>query len=96
MPAKGHFLKIKIYGKLAERFGAEIAAFQSGLAELARVLAAKKSAERVPLGHPLALAKAEVTIKRNDDLPGVDRTMEIGGIRVTQKSDGRSGNWTAA
>lgn len=89
-------MKIKFYGKLAERFDAEIAAFESGLAELARVLAAKETAELAPLGHPLALANAEVTIKRNDDLPGVDQTMEIGGIRVTQTSDGPSGCWTGA
>lgn len=85
-------MKIKFYGKLAERFDAEIAAFESGLAELARVLAAKETAELAPL----ALANAEVTIKRNDDLPGVDQTMEIGGIRVTQTSDGPSGCWTGA
>lgn len=101
-------------------------------AELAGVLAAKKTAGLVPLCHPLALTNVDVTIELNDDLPGfqvtaevrtvgqtgvemealtavsvacltlfdmlkaVDRTMEIGGIHVTEKSGGRSGSWTAA
>lgn len=100
-------------------------------AELAGVMAAKRTADLVPLCHPLALTKVDVAITLDDDLPGfrvsaevrtvsqtgvemealtavsvacltlfdmlkaVDRTMEIGGIRVTQKSGGRSGSWTA-
>ena len=100
-------------------------------AELAGVMAAKKTAELVPLCHPLALTKVDVAIALDDDLPGisvtaevrtvsqtgvemealtavsvacltlfdmlkaVDRTMEMGGIRVTEKSGGRSGRWTA-
>jgi cyclic pyranopterin phosphate synthase len=31
-----------------------------------------------------------------DMLKAVDRTMLIDGIRVTEKSGGRSGSWTAA
>lgn len=101
-------------------------------AELAGVMAAKKTAELVPLCHPIALTKIEVTIELDDSLPGfqvsaevrtvgptgvemealtavsvacltlfdmlkaVDRAMVIQGIRVTEKSGGRSGNWTAA
>ena len=100
-------------------------------AELAGVMAAKRTADLVPLCHPLALTKVDVAITLDDDLPGfrvsaevrtvsqtgvemealtavsvacltlfdmlkaVDRTMAIGGIRVTQKSGGRSGSWTA-
>jgi cyclic pyranopterin phosphate synthase len=101
-------------------------------AELAGVMAAKKTAELVPLCHPLALTKVEVSIEPDDSLPGfrvssevrtvgqtgvemealtavsvacltlfdmlkaVDRTMMIDGIRVTEKSGGESGSWTAA
>jgi cyclic pyranopterin phosphate synthase len=99
-------------------------------AELAGVMAAKRTAELVPLCHPLALTKIEVTIELDDDLPGfqvmaevrtvaqtgvemealtavsvacltlfdmlkaVDRAMIIDGIRVVEKSGGRSGSWT--
>ena len=101
-------------------------------AELAGVMAAKKTAELVPLCHPLALTKVEVSIEPDDSFPGfrvssevrtvgrtgvemealtavsvacltlfdmlkaVDRTMVIDGIRVTEKSGGKSGSWTAA
>jgi cyclic pyranopterin phosphate synthase len=101
-------------------------------AELAGVMAAKKTAELVPLCHPLALTKIEVSIEPDDSLPGfrvssevrtvgqtgvemealtavsvacltlfdmlkaIDRTMVIDGIRVTEKSGGKSGSWTAA
>lgn len=100
-------------------------------AELAGIMAAKKTFELIPLCHPLALTKVDVTIELDNDLPGfrvaaevrtvsqtgvemealtavsvacltlfdmlkaVDRTMEIGRIRVTEKSGGRSGSWTA-
>lgn len=101
-------------------------------AELAGVMAAKKTAQLVPLCHPLALTKVEVTIEIDESLPGfrvvsevrtvgqtgvemealtavsvacltlfdmlkaVDRTMAIDGIRVTEKSGGKSGSWSAA
>jgi cyclic pyranopterin phosphate synthase len=100
-------------------------------AELAGVMAAKRTAELVPLCHPLLLNKIEVAIQPDGDLPGfrvsaevrtsgrtgvemealtavsvacltlfdmlkaVDRSMAIEGIRVIEKSGGRSGNWTA-
>jgi cyclic pyranopterin phosphate synthase len=101
-------------------------------AELAGVMAAKKTADLVPLCHPLALTKVDVTIELDGGLPGfrvvsevrtvgqtgvemealaavsvacltlfdmlkaVDRTMVIDGIRVTEKSGGRSGSWATA
>ena len=100
-----------------------------GTAELAGVMAAKRTAELIPLCHPLPLTKAEVRIEIDDSLPGfrvasevrtngvtgvemealtavsvacltlfdmlkaVDRTMVIGGIEVTSKSGGKSGDW---
>lgn len=100
-------------------------------AELAGVMAAKRTADLIPLCHPLALTKVTVEIAIDDALPGftlraevrtsgqtgvemealtavsvgaltlfdmlkaVDRTMTIGAIKVTAKSGGRSGDWTA-
>ncbi|TXI08676.1 MAG: cyclic pyranopterin monophosphate synthase MoaC [Novosphingobium sp.] len=100
-------------------------------AELAGVMAAKRTADLIPLCHPLALTKVAVEIVIDGALPGftlraevrtsgqtgvemealtavsvaaltlfdmlkaVDKTMTIGAIRVTAKSGGRSGDWTA-
>jgi cyclic pyranopterin phosphate synthase len=99
-------------------------------AELAGVIAAKRTADLIPLCHQLPLTKAAVTIAIDETLPGfrvtsevrttgatgaemealtavsvacltlfdmlkgIDRTMEIGGIRVTAKEGGKSGSWT--
>lgn len=98
-------------------------------AELAGIMGAKRTAELIPLCHPLALTKVEVRIEIDDGLPGfrisseartngvtgvemealtavsiagltlvdmlkaIDRTMVIGGIKVTSKSGGKSGDW---
>jgi cyclic pyranopterin phosphate synthase len=98
-------------------------------AELAGVMAAKRTAELIPLCHPLPLTKVEVAIEPDEALPGfrvtaeaktkgptgvemealtavsvacltlfdmlkaVDLGMSIGGICVTAKSGGRSGDW---
>jgi cyclic pyranopterin phosphate synthase len=100
-------------------------------AELAGVMAAKRTADLIPLCHPLPLTYVGVTIAMDRDLPGfravsevrtvgvtgvemealaavsvacltlfdmlkaIDRTMEIGGVRVTSKEGGRSGSWSA-
>ena len=99
-------------------------------AELAGVMGAKRTAELIPLCHPLPLTKIIVTIEIDearlgfrvcgearttgvtgvemealtavsiacltlfDMLKAIDRTMEIGGIRVTAKEGGKSGSWT--
>lgn len=99
------------------------------VAELAGVMAAKRTADLIPLCHPLPLTKVEVRIAMDEALPGfsisalarthgatgvemealtavsvaaltlfdmlkaIDRTMEIGGIRVTSKTGGKSGSW---
>jgi cyclic pyranopterin phosphate synthase len=99
-------------------------------AELAGVMAAKRTAELIPLCHPLPLTTAHVQVEIDDGLPGfridaevrtngatgvemealtavsvacltlfdmlkaIDRTMVIGGIAVTSKSGGKSGDWT--
>ena len=98
-------------------------------AELAGVMAAKRTAELIPLCHPLPLTGIEVRIEIDDALPGfrieaevrtkaetgvemealtavsvaaltlfdmlkaVDRTMVIGGMEVTSKTGGKSGDW---
>ncbi len=103
-----------------------------GSAELAGIIGAKRTAELIPLCHPLPLAKVSVEIEIDDALPGfrissevrtsgltpvemealtagsiacltlfdmlkaIDRTMVIGGIEVTAKSGGESGDWRRA
>jgi cyclic pyranopterin phosphate synthase len=98
-------------------------------AELAGIMGAKRTAELIPLCHPLPLTKVDVRIEIDDALPGfrvgseartdgitgvemealtavsvacltlfdmlkaIDRTMVIGGIEVTAKSGGKSGDW---
>lgn len=100
-----------------------------GTAEIAGIMAAKRTSELIPLCHPLPLTKVEVRIEADDRLPGfhvgaevrtnavtgvemealtavsvacltlfdmlkaIDRTMAIGGIEVTSKSGGKSGDW---
>ena len=98
-------------------------------AELAGIMAAKRTAELIPLCHPLPLTNIGVQIEIDNALPGfrieseartkaetgvemealtavsvacltlfdmlkaVDRTMVIGGIEVTSKTGGKSGDW---
>ncbi len=100
-------------------------------AELAGVMGGKRTADLIPLCHPLPLTKVAVTIEPDPSIPGfrvsaevrtkgptgvemealtavatacltlfdmlkaVDKGMTIGGIRVTSKSGGRSGDWSA-
>ncbi|BDA84688.1 cyclic pyranopterin monophosphate synthase accessory protein [Aureimonas sp. SA4125] len=101
------------------------------VARIAGIMAAKKTADLIPLCHPLMLEKVSVEITAEPALPGlrvtatarvsgktgiemealtavsvacltiydmakaVDRGMEISGIRLLQKSGGRSGDWSA-
>lgn len=98
-------------------------------AEVAGIMAAKRTAELIPLCHPLPLTKIAVRIEADDRLPGfrvlsevaanavtgvemealtavsvacltlfdmlkaIDRSMVIGGIEVTGKTGGKSGDW---
>lgn len=100
-----------------------------GTARLAGIMAAKQTANLIPLCHPLMLTKVTVEISEDEALPGlrvsattkltgrtgvemealtavsvacltiydmakaVDRTMEIGGIRLLEKSGGKSGDF---
>jgi cyclic pyranopterin phosphate synthase len=99
------------------------------VAEIAGVMAAKKTAELIPLCHPLPLSKIEVEVSPGeggfavrarvkttsqtgvemealtaasvacltiyDMLKAVDKHMVIEAVRVTAKSGGKSGDWTA-
>lgn len=100
------------------------------IAELAGIMAAKRTAEWIPLCHPLALSGVQVQVEPDANLPGLraqatvrvngptgvemealtavscalltvydmckglDRGMEIGGVRLLRKEGGRSGAWT--
>ena len=100
-------------------------------AELAGIMAAKRTHELIPLCHPLMLSKVAVTIEMDDALPGfrisaevrltgqtgiemealtaasvaaltlydmlkaVDKGIIIEGIRLEEKSGGKSGDWRA-
>jgi cyclic pyranopterin phosphate synthase len=46
-------------------------------AELAGIMAAKRTAELIPLCHPLPITKAEVTIGADEDLPGFHIHAEV-------------------
>jgi cyclic pyranopterin phosphate synthase len=48
-----------------------------GTAELAGVMAAKRTAELIPLCHPLPLTKAEVQIEIDGSLPGFRVVSEV-------------------
>jgi cyclic pyranopterin phosphate synthase len=103
-----------------------------GIARVAGIMAAKKTADLVPLCHPLALTHVTIELIIDTELPGVhcqarvetrsqtgvemealcatqvalltiydmckavDRGMVIDGVRLMEKSGGRSGRWTRA
>jgi len=99
------------------------------VARIAGINAAKKTSELIPLCHPLQIDVVDVSLRLDDNLPGVwvearvgltartgaemealvavstalltiydmckalERGMEIGTIRLVEKSGGRSGTW---
>ena len=99
------------------------------VAEIAGVMAAKRTAELIPMCHPLALSKVEVKVEPGDGglavtarvkttgptgvemealtavavacltlydmLKAAERGMVIEGVRLTSKTGGKSGAWTA-
>lgn len=101
-----------------------------GTARLAGIMAAKQTANLIPLCHPLLLTKIGVEIAEDETLPGLrvtatvkltgktgvemealtavsvacltiydmakaaDKAMEIGGIRLIEKTGGKSGPWS--
>jgi cyclic pyranopterin phosphate synthase len=52
-------------------------------AELAGIMAAKRTAELVPLCHPLPLTKVEVRVEPDEDLPGFSVSAEVRTRAVT-------------
>jgi cyclic pyranopterin phosphate synthase len=102
-----------------------------GTARIAGIMAAKRTAELIPLCHPLPLSEVLIDIQPDDKLPGLrvtatvkvegktgvemealaavsvacltiydmakvaGRGMVIGGIRLLEKTGGRSGHWRA-
>lgn len=52
-------------------------------AELAGIMAAKRTSELVPLCHPLPLSKVKVKITHNAELPGVNVEAEVRTTGVT-------------
>lgn len=98
-------------------------------ARIAGIMAAKRTAELIPLCHPLAISKVAIEIEPVEALPGlhvrasvsvlgrtgvemealtavslacltlydmvkaVDRAIEIGPVRLVEKSGGKSGVW---
>jgi len=103
-----------------------------GVARLAGIMAAKRTADLIPLCHPLPITKVSVDLVPDNSLPGiritatvkttgqtgvemealtaastaaltvydmskaVDKSMEIGGIRVMLKDGGKSGRYEAS
>jgi cyclic pyranopterin monophosphate synthase len=101
------------------------------VAQIAGIQAAKRTAELIPLCHPLPLSSVQIELAADRDLPGVravararvvgrtgvemealmavsvalltvydmikgmDRSMQLTGIRLLEKSGGRSGDWSA-
>ncbi|OLD42246.1 MAG: molybdenum cofactor biosynthesis protein C [Gemmatimonadetes bacterium 13_1_40CM_2_70_7] len=99
------------------------------VAQVAGTLAAKRTAELIPLCHPIGLDHVEVETRLDETLPGVrvrgtvravgrtgvemealtavavalltvydmvkaaDRAMELGAIRLVEKTGGKSGTW---
>lgn len=55
-----------------------------GVARVAGVMAAKRTAELVPLCHPLALTDVQIDVAMDDDLPGLR-------VEATVRSFGRTG-----
>ena len=102
-----------------------------GIARIAAIQGAKRTAELIPLCHPLPITRVAVDFELDRQLPGVrctaqvetlgrtgvemealtavqmglltiydmckaaDRGMVMGGIRVLEKSGGKSGHWVA-
>lgn len=55
-----------------------------GVARLAGIMAAKKTADLIPLCHPLPIAKVAIDIEPDTDLPGLR-------LRATVKTTGQTG-----
>ena len=52
-------------------------------AELAGIMAAKRTADLIPLCHPLPLSKVAVTVALDEELPGFQVAAEVSTVGVT-------------
>lgn len=102
-----------------------------GIARVAAIMASKRTADLIPLCHPIALTRVAVDFELDeahsavrcvatcetrgqtgvemealtavqvglltiyDMCKAVDRSMEIGGVKLLEKSGGKSGHWIA-
>lgn len=102
-----------------------------GIARIAGIMATKKTADLIPLCHPLAITHVDIQLSTEENPPAVyccstvevsgktgieiealnatqislltiydmckavDRGMQIDGVRLLNKSGGKSGNWEA-
>ena len=55
-----------------------------GVARIAGIMAAKRTADLIPLCHPLALTKVEVDLQADEELPGIR-------VTVTARVNGQTG-----
>ena len=55
-----------------------------GVARLAGIMGAKKTAELIPLCHPLIISNASIELKTDEDLPGIL-------VQATVKTTGQTG-----
>ena len=67
-----------------------------GIARVAAIQAAKRTADLIPLCHPLPLTHVQVGLLTVYDMvKAIDRGMVMGDIRVLEKHGGKSGDWVA-
>jgi cyclic pyranopterin phosphate synthase len=69
-------------------------------ARIAGIMAAKKTHELIPLCHPLSLTKVAMEFEPCAEPAGIrveaaDRAMRIDGVRLLEKTGGRSGTYRA-
>ena len=64
-----------------------------GIARVAGIMASKKTAQLIPLCHPLPITKVAVDLTVYDMVKAVQKDMVIGGLRVTLKDGGKSGRF---
>ena len=65
-----------------------------GTARIAGIQAAKRTAELIPLCHPLPLSYVDVAaLTFYDMVKGLERSVEIAEVMLVEKSGGKSGTW---
>ena len=62
-------------------------------ARIAGIMAAKRTADLIPLCHPLALTKVEVTLTIYDMCKAVQKDIVITQVKLLEKTGGKSGHF---